>query len=124
MEYTEKSSLHEFKRFCKTLELRNDPELIAAYKKVHAKGAAWPEVIRGIHEVGIIDMEIYLVGTRLFMIMDTVPDFDHDRDMARLASLPGQKEWEAHVAQFQRTSEEATADEKWQIVERIFKLPD
>ena len=123
MEYNEKSSHPEFKRFCKTLELRNDPELIAAYKKVHARENLWPEIMQGIREVGIIDMEIYLAGTRLFMIMDTVPDFDHEKAMAELAQKPRQKEWEAYVSRFQRSSAEATADEKWQLIERIFKLP-
>lgn len=33
-----------FKRYCKTMELRNDQLLIEAYKKAHAKGAAWPEI--------------------------------------------------------------------------------
>jgi L-rhamnose mutarotase len=123
MEYKEKSSHPEFKRFCKTLELRNDPELIAAYKKVHARENLWPEIMQGIREVGIIDMEIYLAGTRLFMIMDTVPDFDHEKAMTELAQKPRQKEWEAYVSRFQRSSAEATADEKWQLIERIFKLP-
>jgi L-rhamnose mutarotase len=123
MEYKEKSSHPEFKRFCKTLELRNDPELIAAYKKVHARENLWPEIMQGIREAGIIDMEIYLAGTRLFMIMDTVPDFDHEKAMAELAQKPRQKEWEAYVSRFQRSSAEATADEKWQLIERIFKLP-
>ena len=124
MEYNEKNTYPYFKRFCKTLELKNDPELIAAYKKIHAEGAAWPEIIQGIREVGIIDMEIYIAGTRLFMIMDTVPDFDHEKAMAELAQKPRQKEWEAYVAGFQRSSAEATADEKWQVIERIFKLPE
>ena len=73
-------------------------------------------------EVGIIDMEIYLAGTRLFMIMDTVADFDHDTAMAELASKPRQSEWEAFVSRFQKTSADATADEKWQMMERIYKL--
>jgi len=123
MEYKEKNTHASFKRFCKTLELRNDPELIAAYKKVHAEGSAWPDIIQGIREVGIIDMEIYIAGTRLFMIMDTVPEFDHEKAMAELAQKPRQKEWEAYVSNFQRSSLEATADEKWQLIERIFKLP-
>jgi L-rhamnose mutarotase len=123
MEYFEKNIQSTFKRFCKTLELKNDPELIAAYKKVHDEGAAWPEIIRGMREVGIIDMEIYIAGTRLFMIMDTVPDFDHEKAMSELAKKPRQKEWETYVSRFQRTSENATADEKWQMIERIFKLP-
>jgi len=122
MEYLEKAKYTEFKRYCKTLELRNDSELIADYKKAHAKGQAWPEITKGIREVGILDMEIYLAGTRLFMIMDTVPDFDHDKAMAELAKKPRQSEWEAHMAKFQNTSKEASADEKWHVIERIFKL--
>jgi L-rhamnose mutarotase len=73
-------------------------------------------------EVGILDMEIYIMGKQLFMIMDTVPEFDHERDMVRLASLPRQSEWEAFVSRFQRTSAEASADEKWLLMERIYKL--
>ena len=122
MEYNEKTSYTSFKRFCKTLELRDDPELIAAYKKAHAKGQAWPEITQGIREVGILDMEIYLVGHRLFMIMDTVPDFDHDKAMAELAKKPRQFEWEEHMSKFQNSSADATADKKWQLIERIFKL--
>lgn len=112
----------QYKRFCKTLKLEDDLQLIEAYKKVHAPGAVWPEITQGMKEVGIIDMEIYLVGTRLFMIMDTVPDFDHDKAMNELASKPRQAEWEAFVSQFQKTSADASADEKWQLMELIFKL--
>jgi L-rhamnose mutarotase len=111
-----------FKRYCKTMELRNDASLIEAYKKAHAKGAAWPEITQGMKEVGILDMEIYLYGTTLFMIMDTVPDFDHDRAMAVLAEKPRQREWESYMSQFQDTSAEASAGKKWQIMERIYKM--
>ena len=54
------------------------------------------------------------------MIMDTVDDFDFEKDMARLATLPRQAEWEAYVAQFQGCSVDARSDEKWQLMERIF----
>jgi L-rhamnose mutarotase len=111
-----------FKRYCKTLKLKDDPALIEAYKKVHAKETAWPEISQGMKEVGIIDMEIYIAGSQLFMIMDTVPDFDHDRAMAKLATLPRQAEWEAFVSQFQKTSSEASAADKWQLIERIYEL--
>lgn len=112
----------QYKRFCKTLNLNDGPQLIEEYKKVHAPGAVWPEITQGMKEVGIIDMEIYLLGTQLFMIMDTVPDFDHDTAMKELAVKPRHAEWEAFVSQFQKTSADASADEKWQVMERIFKL--
>jgi L-rhamnose mutarotase len=112
------------KRFCKTMELRNDSLLIEAYKKIHSKGAAWPEITKGMRGVGIVDMEIYLLGTTLFMIMDTVPDFDHDKAMAELALKPRQSEWEAQMAKFQLTSPMATASQKWQLMERIYKMDE
>ncbi|MGO9482796.1 MAG: L-rhamnose mutarotase [Candidatus Kryptoniota bacterium] len=111
-----------FKRYCKTLELENDPSLIEEYKELHAMGRAWPEITQGMKEVGIIDMEIYLSGTTLFMIMDTEEDFDHERDLNILSGLPGQSEWEALVSKFQKTSASTSAREKWKLVERIFKL--
>ncbi|HAQ20808.1 MAG TPA: L-rhamnose mutarotase [Prolixibacteraceae bacterium] len=122
MEHAEKTQLSPFRRYCKTLSLKDDAQLIKDYKKVHAPGAAWPEITQGMKEVGIIDMEIYILGTRLFMIMDTVAGFDHDKAMAELAIKPRQSEWEAYVSQFQQSSAEATADEKWQLMERIYKL--
>ena len=122
MAYINKHTLPEYKRYCKTLTLEDDPQLIEDYKKVHAPGAGWPEITRGMLEVGIIDMEIYIVGTRLFMIMDTVPDFDHAQAMAELAGKPRQSEWEAYVSKFQKTSSDASADDKWQVIERIYKL--
>ena len=104
------------------MELRNNPELIEAYKMAHAKGTVWPEITQGLKEVGIINMEIFLLATKLFMIMDTVVNFDHDKEMNALAEKPRQREWEAHMAQFQDAQKEATADQKWQQMERIFKL--
>jgi len=111
-----------FKRYCKTMELRNDQLLIETYKKAHSKGAAWPEITQGMKEVGIIDMEIYLLGTKLFMIMDTTTDFDHDKAMTELALKPRQSEWEAHMSQFQDSSAEATANQKWQLMEQIYRM--
>ena len=122
MEYIENTEYTHFKRFCKTLELRNDADLIAANKLAHARENTWPEINQGMREVGILDMEIYITGTKLFMIMDTVPDFDHEKAMTELATKPRQAEWEKHMARFQNTSENATADEKWQLMERIFKM--
>ena len=122
MEYLSKQDYSSYKRYCKTLTLEDDARLIEEYKKVHAAGAVWPEITQGMIEVGILDMEIYITGNRLFMIMDTVPDFDHDKAMNELAAKPRQSEWEAYVSRFQSTSAEASADEKWQLIERIYKL--
>lgn len=111
-----------FKRYCKTLQLENDATLIEEYKRLHAMGNTWPEITQGMKDVGIIDMEIYLDGTTLFMIMDTTQNFDHDKAMETLAMLPRQSEWEATVSKYQKTSARSSAKDKWKLIERIFKL--
>jgi L-rhamnose mutarotase len=121
-EYYKSKKLSDFKRYCKVLSLKNDKNLIKRYISVHKTENTWPEIPRGIREVGIIDMEIYLHGNQAFMIMDTVPDFDHDKAMKKLGSLPRQKEWEEYVSQFQQAGSKADTPEKWQPIERIFKL--
>ena len=91
-------------------------------KYVEAHSRVWPEVQAGIREVGILDMQIYQRGNRLFMIMDTVDEFDFVADNARLAGLPRQAEWEAYVAQFQGCDPAAPSTQKWQLMEKIFEL--
>ena len=106
------------KRYCQTLTLVDNPEMIEKYVEVHKY--VWPEVIQGQREVGIVDMQIYRRDRNLFMIMDTADDFNFERDMARLATLPRQAEWEAYVSQFQGCAANARSDEKWQMMDRIF----
>ena len=110
------------KRYCQTMDLRDNPELIAEYRRRHNREEAWQEILDGIREVGILEMEIYILGTRLFMIVETPLDFDWDTAMARLATLPRQQEWEDYMAMFQQCAEGATSDEKWQMMERMFYL--
>lgn len=108
------------KRYCQILNLKDDPELIAKYCEAHAH--VWPEIQAGIRSVGILDMQIFRKGTTLFMICDTVDDFDWVKDNARLATLPRQAEWEAYVAQFQGCDPNAPSTEKWQLMDKIFEL--
>ena len=41
------------KRYCLTLDLKNDPELIRQYKYWHEDKNIWPEIPRGIRESGL-----------------------------------------------------------------------
>ena len=110
------------KRYCQTMDLTDKPELIAEYVKRHSDEEAWPEIRAGIREVGILEMEIYILGTRLFMIVETPLDFDWETAMARLATLPRQAEWEAYMSIFQQADATATSAEKWQLMDRMFYL--
>ena len=110
------------KRYCQTLNLKDNPELIAEYRKRHSKGEVWPETLAAIREVGILEMEIYILGTRLFMIVETPLDFEWDTAMTRMATLPKQEEWEAYMAVFQQAEAGASSAEKWQLMDRMFYL--
>ena len=72
--------------------------------------------------VGILEMEIYIIGSRLFMVVETPLDFNWDESMAKLATLSRQQEWECVVAEFQKCEPGATSSEKWRLMERMFYL--
>lgn len=119
-QYTEK-----VKRYCQTLNLKNNPDLIAEYRKIHSREEAWPEIRAGIRAVGILEMEIYIKGCSLFMIVETPLDFDWDEAMEKLSHLPRQQEWEEYVARFQECAPmSSTSSEKWKMMERMFYLYD
>ena len=122
--YIEKQHTGNIKRFVQTLTLNSDEEARREYIKWHSPEHNWKEIRNGIREVGIIEMEIYILGNTLVMIVDTPEDFDWEKAMARLATLPRQAEWEAFVSQFQGCNANATSDEKWQMMQRIFFLYD
>ena len=110
------------KRYCQTLDLKNDPELIRTYQIYHSESEMWPEILEGFHTIGILEMELYQLEERLFMIVETPLDFDWDTAMERLATLPRQAEWEAFVSRFQKCSPEDTSNEKWKMMTRIFHI--
>ncbi len=112
------------RRFVQTLELRDDPQMIAEYRRWHSREYHWREIREEIRSVGILEMEIYIFNTTLVMIVDTPLDFDWEKAMARLSSMPRQAEWEALVARLQGCCPEARSDEKWQMMERMFMLYD
>lgn len=110
------------KRYCQTLDLRDSPELIAEYRKRHNRSEAWPEILDGIRQVGILEMEIYILGTRLFMIVETPLNFNWNAAMEKLNTLPRQQEWEEYMSIFQQAESGASSAEKWQLMERMFHL--
>jgi len=108
------------RRYCLTLDLKDDPELIAEYKRYHQK--IWPEITRSIKEAGIEDMEIYLLGTRMFMIMEVNEAFSFEAKKEADELNPKVQEWEALMWRFQQSLPEAKPGEKWLLMERIFSL--
>jgi len=103
-------------------DLKDDPALIAKYKEYHAAGNAWPEITESITSAGILDMEIFLAGNRLFMVMTTDESFDPAAKAAADAGSPKVREWETLMDTFQQRLPFATDGQKWVAMDRIFKL--
>ena len=108
------------KRYCLTLDLKDDPRLIAEYKRYHQK--IWPEITRSIKDAGIEDMEIYLLGTRMFMIMEVNETFSFEAKKRADELNPKVREWEALMWRFQQSLPQAKPGEKWLLMEQIFSL--
>jgi len=108
------------RRFCFALDLQDAPSLIAEYKGYHEQ--IWPEVAESIKQSGILDMEIYLLGTRMFMVMEVNEAFSFEAKSEADRRNPKVQEWENLMWKFQKPLAEAKQGEKWLPMERIFKL--
>ena len=64
-------------RYCLTLDLKDDPTLIAEYEAWHQK--VWPEIMESIRSAGIENMQIYRFANRLFMIMEVNKKFSFEK---------------------------------------------
>ncbi|HJZ64061.1 MAG TPA: L-rhamnose mutarotase [Candidatus Acidoferrum sp.] len=107
-------------RYCLALELQDDAKLIAEYKQYHKK--IWPEITKSIKDSGIEDLEIYRLGTRLFMVLEVSEQFSFDAKAKADRENPKVQEWEELMWKFQKPLPEAKPGEKWLLMERIFKL--
>ena len=107
-------------RYCLALDLKDDPSLIAAYEAHHQ--AVWPEILTSIREAGILDMQIYRTGNRLFMIMELSDAFDAAAKSAADAANPKVMEWELLMDTFQQRLPWAEPGQKWVPMDCIFAL--
>ena len=90
------------RRYCYSCDLKDDPQLIAEYKEYHAEGNAWPEVTQSIKDAGIRDMEIYLIGNRMFMIVEVDDSFVPGRKAEMDANNLKVQEWEKLMWNYQQ----------------------
>ena len=107
-------------RFCLMLDLRDDPALIAEYIEYHKN--VWPEVKQSLRDAGVLDMQIYNAGRRLFMILDADDAFTFERKSAMDHGNPKVMEWEALMGRFQQVDAGQDPTRRWQLTDRIFEL--
>ena len=108
------------KRYTLALDLVDDPVMIAEYEKYHEK--IRDEIAKSIKDSGITTMEIYRIGNRLFMIMETEDDFSFEKKAKMDANNPKVQEWENLMWKYQQALPMAKDGEKWILMKQIFKL--
>jgi len=110
-------------RHCLALDLKYDPALIAQYEAHHR--SVWPEVRAHLHAHGVMAMDIYRLGTRMVMVMET-DDACYDPEAMALAARddPKIREWEALMWQFQAPTPWTQQGEKWTEMAQVFCLDE
>lgn len=108
------------KTFALALDLKNDEKLIKEYEQYHKEIS--PEIRASIVDAGIIDMRIYRLGNRLFMLMEVKDDFSFEKKAAADAANPTVRKWEELMWTYQQPLPESKEDEKWLLMKEIFKL--
>ncbi len=107
-------------RFALALDLKEDATLIAEYERYHEKIP--PAIEKSIRDAGITGLEIYRLGTRMFMILEATDEFSFDKKSKMDAANPDVQVWETLMWRFQKALPQAKADEKWLIMKKIFEL--
>ena len=108
------------RRYCLTLDLKNDSALIAEYKRQHEK--IWPEIEASMRDSGVVGMQIYLRDARMFMIMEVRDDFSFEaKERADRENLKV-REWEELMGKYQQVVPGTKPGEKWLLMEKIFDL--
>ena len=107
------------KTFAYTLELVDEPGSIANYIEHHKK--VWPEVLNGIRASGVLRSKIFLLGNRLFLIVEAEDSYDAGM-LQTYASGPKEKEWDDLMRTFQKPVREAKEGEWWAEMDLIYDL--
>lgn len=110
------------KTYCFALNLQDDPELTAEYRRFHRPEQIWPEVVACIRDNHIVSEEIYLTRNQLFMILHTSDDYSLDAKADADSKNPFMRQWEALMLKYQKPLPRSKPGEKWQIMEKIFDL--
>ncbi|MCP2039872.1 L-rhamnose mutarotase [Neisseria sp. HSC-16F19] len=100
------------------LDLKNDPNLIAAYEEHHR--AVWPEVLAHLQQNGVAQMEIWRLGTRLVMVLTPGEGFSFERLAASAENNEAVQRWEELMWRFQEATPWTDEGGKWQPMTPIF----
>ncbi|QXP63900.1 L-rhamnose mutarotase [Polaribacter sp. R2A056_3_33] len=107
-------------KYCFALDLKDDEKLISEYKKYHQE--IWPEITKSIVDAGILNLEIFNVHNRLFMIMEVDASFSFEEKDKLDKNNVKVQEWEVLMWKYQKGLPMAKKGEKWVLMDRIYQL--
>ena len=110
------------RKYYLAVDLKDDPALIAEYEDWHQR--VWPEIITSIKDAGIVDMNIYRTGNRMFMVMEVNDTFNFEQKAKADAANPKVQEWEELMWKYQQPLPGSKPGEKWVLMENVFSLND
>ncbi len=102
-------------------DLKDDLESIEKYKEYHLPGNVPGPILKSIRDAGILNMEIWNTGNRLFMIMTVSDEFDANQKAVNDANNPDVQDWEKLMDQFQKYLPHSNGI-KWIEMTSIFNL--
>ncbi len=108
------------KTFALTLDLKDDPTLIAAYEAHHRNVPA--AITKSLYDAGILFLDIYRWNNRLFMTMVTDDNFSFEKKKEMDESNPEVQSWENLMWTFQQALPGTKDGEKWQLMSQIFEM--
>ena len=108
------------KRYCLALDLKPDAALIAEYEAYHRN--VWPEILQSIKDSGVVNLEIYRLENRLFMILEADENFSFEKKKQMDNDNPKVQEWETLMGKYQQALPMTQPGEKWILMNKIFQL--
>jgi L-rhamnose mutarotase len=102
------------------VDLKDDAAAIETYKDHHRR--VWPEVLASLRRAGIHDMDIYLLGRRLVMVVETEGQDFRRCFAAHRVSHPRVIEWEALMRSLQEPPPGTPPGDWWARMEPVFSL--
>lgn len=110
------------RRYCLTLDLKDDLKLIEEYIEYHKN--VWPEIKESIKNANIHNMEIYRYKNRLCMIMEVDDCFSFERKEQMDAENEKVQGWEELMSKYQQQLPDTDPGKKWMLMDRIFSVEE
>ncbi len=104
-----------------TVNLKDDSESVEAYTRYHR--AVWPEVQASLKRVGVQQMDIYLLGHRLVMVVEMRDGLDYRTAFkSHVSSSQRVAEWERLMTSLFEPPADAHAGEWWALMDPVFHM--